>query len=118
MKPTDFPEATMVLGAPLDHVPNEDAGAVVSALGGYESVSATIFLHSKLPQRIAMGDIVRGLERAGYALSNVRAKHHSYEARMVLVLASGSEVSLCVDACDNDLLNATRRVKATACGRS
>lgn len=46
-------------------------------------MSATIFLHPKLPQRIPMGDIVRRLERAGYALSNVRAKHHSYEARMV-----------------------------------
>ena len=46
-------------------------------------VSATIFLHPSLLQRIPMGDIVRRLERAGYALSNVRAKHHSYEAHMI-----------------------------------
>lgn len=46
-------------------------------------VSATIFLHPSLLRRIPMGDIVRRLERAGYALSNVRAKHHSYEARMI-----------------------------------
>jgi hypothetical protein len=46
-------------------------------------VSATIFLHPSLLQRVPMADIVRRLQRAGYAVSNVRAKHHSYEARMM-----------------------------------
>jgi hypothetical protein len=44
-------------------------------------VSATVFLHPSLLRRMPMSDIVRRLGRAGYALSNVRAKHHSYEAR-------------------------------------